>query len=148
FKIGAANSNGLLGANINPLDFAAPILKLSTTSGSLNPATQLTGMIIYDLNTHQFKGLDDTGTWDSMTAPGQNAVTSGASSMRIENARIGSFSTGSITAQSSSWLTYSSGAGTGTITYTITNGVFVNTPACVTSSTAAGVNALCQLNNV
>jgi hypothetical protein len=30
---------GLLGANISPSDFSAPVLKLSTSSGTLNPGS-------------------------------------------------------------------------------------------------------------
>jgi hypothetical protein len=48
-------------------------------------------MIVYDLNTHQFKGLDDSGNWDAFTAAfGSNVVSDAVVQQRLENVTVAS----------------------------------------------------------
>jgi hypothetical protein len=137
----AQNTTGLLGANIDPADFAAPVLKLSTSSGTINPANQVTGMIIFDLNSHQFKGLDDSGNWDAFSVAGGNPVTSGANE-RIERAHITNNGTTCAVTQDDSWLTGATRSGPGVCVLSITTSpaVFTATPSCVVTPAGEGAN--------
>jgi hypothetical protein len=109
-------------------EFAAPVV--SSTSAVYDKQV---GMIIYDLSSGQFKGLNTSGGWDSMTVTGGNQVTSSGTSERVERITVTPTSAGtcSTSNQSGSWITSTTPNATGDCTVTITTGIFSATPVCV-----------------
>jgi len=133
---------------LDSFDFNAPIV--SSTSGV---SDKQVGMIIYDLSTNQFKGLNNAGSWDAFSIPNGNPVTSGGTE-RIERLTFGGSSnpsdcsgngtTCTIYNQSSAWYTsVVRGGSAGSYTLTIANGVFSAAPSCFFTvvNAASGGNA-------
>jgi hypothetical protein len=119
-------------------NFVAP-----TVSAESAVSDRQVGMIIYDISSGTFKGLNKDGTFDPMSSFGSNGVVSSGSSERIERAYIASG--GSITSQSG-WLASATNPSTGQYTLTITAGLFSAAPSCVATPVTTG-NSYISINS-
>lgn len=134
FSIASAESSYLLNGSLG--EFAAPVVP--TVSGLTNLGV---GTIVFDLTNQRFSGLNDSGSWVSLSAPGgKEVVFSSGTTERMERARIEGGATPTITAQSGSWLnTTITRNGTGDYTLSV-NTAFSAPPACTITPANSGTN--------
>jgi hypothetical protein len=120
-------------------DFVAP-----TVSDTTAVADKKVGMIIYDLSSKQYKGLNSLGGWDAMSngASSLNVSSASAGQERVERLTVATSCTSSpctITSQSGTWVQSPSGvtrASAGQYSVALTAGEFTAAPACNVTSLA------------
>ncbi|MES2767717.1 MAG: hypothetical protein V4596_01115 [Bdellovibrionota bacterium] len=127
---------------LGSFDFIAPVV-----SDESDVSDKEAGLIIFDASTEQFKGYSTTGAFVSLSAAGGNSVVgSPGSSEKVTRALLNNTqTTGGVTSQSGSWITYSSCSGAGNCTYTISG--YSAAPACVCSPDNVTAN-VCTVKSI
>jgi len=119
-------------------DFVAPIIN-SGGSGTGFPANKQVGMIVYDMNGNQFKGLNANGNWDSISAAGLNAVTSVGNTERVERITAAEGSTCTVSpctinrssgSSTTAWVASLTFTTAGDYTVNFQSGIWATPPSC------------------
>jgi len=82
----------------------------------------------------------------AMAAYIPNAITTGGTKYRIEQAKISS--TGTVSAESSDWINGSASVSTGTYTMTLNSGIFSVAPICFSNVDNGFINGFSAINGV
>jgi hypothetical protein len=110
-------------------DFGAPVVPSSSSAGA-----KPVGAIIYDASVNEFKGLDSSGSWDTMTVnPNINVASSTSGTERMERLNVDTICTTSpctITSQSGSWASSITRNSAGNYTINVAT-AFSIVPTCV-----------------